>query len=980
VTRLNGVDFLALGALPAPRVEPREAQALVSRHFGFDSGVEPLGSQQDSNFLLRTDGEILGVLKLSNPAFTAIELDAQDAAVKHLAREAPQLRLPALVTRDGLPLVTSVNTAAGPARARVLAYLPGGSLADCGYLAPGLIGQLGAIAATVSIALRNFDHEGLERRLQWDPQYADRVVDLLIGHVPDSAERERLTSATAAAWARLDDLAADLPRQAVHLDINDDNVICSPLSRDRRLDGVIDFGDVTTSWAVSELAAGMASVLFHPGSEPCSVLPFVRAFHHRRALSEAEVDALWPLVALRAVVLVLSGVQQAELDGGENAYVADALGKQRRALEQALSVPLEVMTALLRDDLGLPVRPPVLPQFRPVIADLDPDYCLELDLSPASPSVDDGAWVEHDLADRLAAAALEARDSQAQAVHTRFGAAMLPASRMLSASSPATVSTGIDVWLGQRVTVTAPWSGQLSRIADDRLVVAGDGVDFSLTWSEAADVATAGSIQAGDSVLTLAAGAWIRLRLQAAGTALLPDLVRPEYGPGWLSLAADPAPLLGLPSAAPQRSSGDLLNRREAVVAPVQEHYYREPPQIERGWRHHLIDTSARVYLDMVNNVTALGHAHPGVVKAMTGQLRRLNTNSRFHYSALVEFAERLTALLPDPLDTVFFVNSGSESVDLALRLAFAATGHADVVAVREAYHGWTYAADAVSTSTADNPHAPTTRPPWVHTVEAPNTYRGRYRGVESVRYAEDAVAVIDDLAASGTPAAAFIAEAYYGNAGGMALPDGYLQQVYAAVRRHGGLAIADEVQVNYGRLGGWFWGFEQQQVVPDVVTAAKAIGNGHPLGAVITSKAIAHRFEEQGYFFASTGGSPVSAVAGLAVLDALQADGLQPNAARVGAHLKARLSDLARRHQLIGAVHGDGLYLGVEFVRDRDTLEPATQETYAVCERLRELGVIMQPTGERMCVLKIKPPLCIDVEGADFFADMLDRVLTEGW
>jgi 4-aminobutyrate aminotransferase-like enzyme len=522
------------------------------------------------------------------------------------------------------------------------------------------------------------------------------------------------------------------------------------------------------------------------------------------------------------------------------------------------------------------------------------------------------------------------------AVVTRFGEARLTASTVLAGVSPATVATGIDLWTAAPVELPA------------RLTVRGDGTRRHVS-------------------------------LPAEGAPEVPPLVRPEYAAGWLSLVADPGPLLGLPAVA-TASGDDLLRRREASFASVQEHYFADPPRIERGWRHHLAATSGRVYLDMVNNVAVLGHSHPRVEAAAARQLRRLNTNSRFNYASVVEFSERLAGLLPAPLDTVFMVNSGSEAVDLALRLALVATGHQDVVAVREAYHGWTYASDAVSTSTADNPNALSTRPPWVHVVDAPNSYRGRYRGSESVRYSADAVLAIGELAGRGRPPAAFLAEPFYGNAGGMPLPDGYLAAVYAEVRRHGGLAIADEIQVGYGRLGRWFWGFEQQGVVPDVVTVAKATGNGYPLGAVVTSRAIAERYRDAGYFFSSTGGSPVSSVVGLAVLDVIRDEGLQANAARVGAQLKARLEELAVRHSLIGAVHGSGLYLGVEFVRDRGTLEPATEETMAICDRMLELGVIIQPTSDRMCVLKIKPPLCLDVAGADFFADALDRVLAEGW
>ena len=289
-------------------------------------------------------------------------------------------------------------------------------------------------------------------------------------------------------------------------------------------------------------------------------------------------------------------------------------------------------------------------------------------------------------------------------------------------------------------------------------------------------------------------------------------------------------------------------------------------------------------------------------------------------------------------------------------------------------------ATDAVSTSMADNPNALATRPDWVHTVESPNSFRGKFRGADAGRYAAEAIAQIEGLTADGRAPAAFIAEPVYGNAGGMALPDRYLEQVYAAMRACGGLAIADEVQVAYGRLGNWFWGFEQQNVVPDIVSVAKSTGNGSPLGAVITSRAVADGFRSQGYFFSSTGGSPLSCAIGMTVLDVLRDERLQENAARVGAHLKARLQALQHKHPIIGTVHGIGLYLGVEMVRDAETLEPAPEETSAICDRMLELGVVIQPTGDHVNILKTKPPLCIDLEAADFYVDTLDRVLTEGW
>jgi 4-aminobutyrate aminotransferase-like enzyme/Ser/Thr protein kinase RdoA (MazF antagonist) len=920
---VGGVDFFAHGGLPVPQVTILQAER-VAAMFGLTVRAQPLGSQQDSNFLLADGGSVLGVLKIANPAFSAAEIEAQDVAAAHIAAACQDLRV-ATVTHG--PAEVPVD--GGAALARVLRFLPGGTLAGAGrYLSPRIVAGLGAVAGQISLALSSFEHPGLDRVLQWDLRHALRVVDALAGHVRDEDLRDQVTAAAHAAWDRVEPLAGRLPWQAVHGDVTDDNVVCRLERGLRTPDGIIDFGDLTSSWAVGELAVAITSVLRHAGAEPCSVLPAVRAFGGLRPLSAAEAAALWPLVVLRAAVLVVSGEQQAAIDG-VNDYVTGALEHERRLFERAMSVPAEVMTGLILAELGLAGEPPQAPSG---IASALGQVAV-LDLSAQSDAVDAGAWLEPGLEDRLATALLaEGYD----AVVTRFGEARLTASTMLAGVSPATVATGIDLWTARPVELPA------------RLTVRGDGTRRHVS-------------------------------LPAEGAPEVPPLVRPEYAAGWLSLVADPGPLLSLPAAATVLPD-DLLRRREASFAAVQEHYYADPPRIERGWRHHLTATDGRAYLDMVNNVAVLGHSHPRVEAAVARQLRRLNTNSRFNYASVVEFSERLAGLLPAPLDTVFMVNSGSEAVDLALRLALVGTGHRDVVAVREAYHGWTYASDAVSTSTADNPNALSTRPPWVHAVDAPNSYRGRYRGSEAVRYSADAVLLIGELAGRGRPPAAFLAEPFYGNAGGMPLPDGYLAAVYAEVRRHGGLAIADEIQVGYGRLGRWFWGFEQQGVVPDVVTVAKATGNGYPLGAVVTSRAIAERYRDAGYFFSSTGGSPVASVVGLAVLDVIRDEGLQANAARVGAHLKARLEDLAVRHSLIGAVHGSGLYLGVEFVRDRGTLEPATEETMAICDRMLELGVIIQPTSDRMCVLKIKPPLCLDVAGADFFADALDRVLAEGW
>lgn len=961
-----GFNFLEQRELPAPQVSEAAAQEIVATHYGLAARVQSLGSQQDKNFTVHEDdGTVRGVLKIANPAFTGEEIAAQDAAAQLIADAEPELRVAVTLQNTAGERCTALTgLVEGTAYARLLKYLPGGTLLESAYLTPAKVAGLGDVAGRVSRALRDFAHPGLDRILQWDLRFGMTVVDELATHVADEDLRKRLQNAAREAWARISVLDPDLPRQAAHIDLTDANVVVSPRGEP---DGVIDFGDLSHTWAVSELAISVSSVLGHAGADVTSILPAVAAFHAVRPLSPAEVDALWPMVVLRTAVLIVSSAQQAVLDP-DNDYVTEQSDGEMRMFELATSVPVDVMTAVIRAHLGMAERPHPVKVAAQMVA-VDRAAAVTLDLSTTSDLYDSAFISPEDAAET-------AIRQGAPLVVTRYGEARLCNAARLSQDAPDVVATGLDLWTAADTDLAAPWDGDVSDDASGRITLHGE--QFELIVTGVAPGAR-GALRAGEVLGRCAAHTRVGLTVQPVDAPGAPAFTRADLAPGWLAHTRDPRPLLGLSPLA-QGAHDDLLARREASFAPVQEFYYRTPPQIERGRRHYLMSTEGRSYLDMVNNVTVLGHAHPRIAATAARQLRKLNTNSRFNYAAVVEFSERLAALLPDPLDTVFLVNSGSEASDLAIRLATAATGRRDVVAVREAYHGWTYGTDAVSTSIADNPNALATRPDWVHTVDSPNSFRGRYRGAEASRYADDAAAHIAELIAEGRPPAAFICESVYGNAGGMALPDGYLQQVYAAVRAGGGLAISDEVQVGYGRLGQWFWGFEQQDAVPDIVSVAKSVGNGYPVGAVITSRAVADAFSSQGYFFSSTGGSPLSCAIGMTVLDVLRDEGLQDNALRVGGHLKTRLEALRDKHPLVGTVHGFGLYLGVEMIRDPQTLEPAPEETSAICDRMLELGVIIQPTGDHQNILKTKPPLCIDVEAADFYVDTLDRVLTEGW
>jgi 4-aminobutyrate aminotransferase-like enzyme/Ser/Thr protein kinase RdoA (MazF antagonist) len=959
--------------LPRPRLTLAQATDLARDSFGVTGAVTELGSHQDRNFRIETDTAIF-VLKVSNPAIATVELEAQNAALAHLGGLG--LDLPAAVAGIDGKRIERITVDGQNLDLRLLTYVDGHPLTDSVRLTTGQVRSLGDVAGRIVRGLADFEHPGTDRFLQWDLRRGGAVVDALLADVNDEAHRELLRVVTDEARQQLAPIQAGLRVQTIHGDLTDDNVVIH--DADDMITGVIDFGDVAQGWLVAELAATCACVLYRSPQHPLAILDTIEAFTTQVPLSDAELAALWPLIVLRTAVLVVSGEQQVHLDG-DNDYADANRAREWLAFATAADLDGAQIEALIRFTVT-GTDAPIKAAAHTLLGQLDPAAII--DLSVTSAAFDAGIWLESGVDERVAT------DAAARLGHsvTRYGEYRLSQTRIDTGTESITLALGIEVFLPVGSVVSAPVDATIVVVDTDTVRLEAAPYDLWLTGIDLG-VVDGQTVVCGMALGTVAQRpdakphgiAPLSVQASRLGGIRPPFFVAPSGAALWQRVCPDPSWLLGLATARPIADPAELLKRRDASFARVQEHYYQAPPQIERGWKHHLIDTHGQSYVDMVNNVTTVGHGHPRIAEAARSQWSLLNTNSRFHYDELVQFTERLAELAPDPLDTVFLVNSGTEAVDLALRLALSYTGHDTVLSVREAYHGWSMAADAVSSSVADNPRAFESRPDWVHLVEAPNAVRGKYRGMQSApQYLGDFDDDLESLDEDGRTVAAFIAEPVFGNAGGVLLPDGYLTGVYDRVRERGGLCIADEVQVSYARLGEHFWGTEQQNVVPDIITIAKAMGNGHPLGAVITRRDVAERFADDGPFFSSAGGSPLSCRIGLTVLDVMRDEGLQRNAQVVGRHLKQGLEQLGERFDIVGAVHGMGLYLGVELVSDRAEFTPATALAIRICDELLLRGCIVQPTGDFKNVLKIKPPLCLSIASADHFLHALADVLVD--
>ena len=421
------------------------------------------------------------------------------------------------------------------------------------------------------------------------------------------------------------------------------------------------------------------------------------------------------------------------------------------------------------------------------------------------------------------------------------------------------------------------------------------------------------------------------------------------------------------------RDISKTLARRHQHISDLLSISYVQPIHMSQSIFQYMYDTDGNTFLDAYNNIPHVGHSHPKVVAAGRKQMAQLNTNTRYLYDLLPEYAEKLLAKFPASLNKVFFVNSGSAASDLAIRMARAHTGREDIMVLEQGYHGNTQIGIDISDYKFNNPKG-TGQKEYILKTPLPNTYNSKYSGeLASDLYARDAILQIQSLKNS---IAAFIAEPIVGCAGQVPLAKGYLKQVYPAIRQQGGICISDEVQTGFGRLGSHYWGFEMHEVLPDMVILGKPIGNGHPMAAVVTTDEIAASFAKGVEFFSSFGGNPVSCAIGISVLEVIEEEGLQENARVVGELIKNLMTDLQVTYPCIGDIRGSGLFLGFEMINP-ETNAPAPQLAHFIKNELRKKHILISTDGPYDSVLKMKPSLCFSKENAHELIAAMEEVLS---
>ncbi len=986
---------------------------VVRTHWGVDSTLAPLPGEYDLNFLV--SGGVDGVLKVMHAGCVRRDVEMQVALLETLA-QTKDLLLPNIVPATNGASIIALDIDDGPPRlAWMISRLPGTLLCDVPVRTPQLLAEIGSLIARLHQAMAGFEHSSLERALKWDIRQAEWIRPHLT-LIQDPKRHAFLGALLDAFSSQYGPLLAQLPTQAIHNDINDYNLlVATDAEGGQHVAGLFDFGDMIACPTIADLAIAGAYCIMDMLDPLQGLVALIAGYAEVRPISEVEAAALWPLVLTRLAVSVVN-CAMIKQERSDDPYVTVSERPAWAILDRAMQTDPAYAKAAIRQACGHePVQDQAvvtafLEQHR---GDFAPIFGINLagapvlDLSPAGADSPDDPFV-------LDLNRLERRISKMSDNGPVLGSYLEP--RLIynepafqrgkhRASDRRTVHLGADVFLPAGTAVYAPLDGKV--VFSDYCRDSGDYggvvvlehrvpiIDLPfftlyghLSEASVTDVTTGHHVKGGQAFAKLGEcmenGNWpphlhFQLGLEEPAGTSWPGVAYPDEADVWRHLFPNPAALLNLADGEIAYQAPDNLalaqRRSERTVANLKTSY-ATPLPIVRGWRQYLFDDQGRTYLDAYNNVPHVGHAHPMVVSAVHEQMRLLSTNTRYLHRNLVDYADALTARLPDGLDVCFFVNSGSEANDLAIRIARVHSGGNDVFVSGYGYHGIT-SLDIDISHYKFSGKGGGGQQDWVHVVDVPDTYRGKHRGHGAAAgYAADFEAALKGQLALGRKMSAFISEPLPSVGGQIIPPVGYLGQIYAAIRAAGGIAIADEVQTGLGRLGRYQWGFEQQQAVPDVVVLGKPIGNGYPIGAVVTTRAIADSFANGMEFFSTFGGSTTSCAAGLAVLRALDDEQLASNAEHTGTYLLQGLQGLAADYPLIGDVRGIGLFIGVELMEADGT--PATRFAADVVNGLRDRRILIGSDGPDDNVLKIRPPLCFVRADADHLLEGLDNVLRQ--
>ncbi len=999
-------------------ISEEKAAELAERYYNVKGKIVPIAGELDLNFKIDDIKGKSYIFKISRPGTEEDFLDFQEELLEYL--ESIEDIVSPIVYPDieGSKLPVYVDKYGEERFLRLLSWIPGRIFSSVNPHTNGLLSSLGKQCGNLVNALSSFDHLYAHRDLEWDLAQAEWTYKNLKYF---TVEEAKIVVYFQNLYENILPEYKQLRKGIIQNDANDNNIIVSEDLKNPKVTAVIDFGDAIHTQIVNELAIAIAYAVMNKPDPLEASLPIVRNFNKIIPLEGEELKCLYILVAMRLVISVCKSAINKKNEP-ENEYLLISEKPAWDLLKKWKEIPERLAYYSFRSICGFNASPDYDKfiewskaqdiSLKQMFPEVDSDEVFKVDMSVGSSFL--GNVKEYNNL-KLSEIKFEVlRDNQRGKIVCGGYSEARPfystdTFKKESNTGPEfrTVHLGIDYWLADRTAIHAPLDGIVYSIHNNDnekdygyTLILKHKIDKNFSFytlyghlsKDSIDILTENqNVEQGDLIAYVGNryenGGWVpHLHFQVILDMLgnktnFPGVAFPKEMSVWSNISPDPNLLFKNPELEDETGFDYHIIKefRNNHLGKSLSLSYEEPLTILRGDKQYLINYDGKKYLDTVNNVAHVGHEHPKVVKAGQNQMAVLNTNTRYLHNNIIEFAEELLKVLPEELSVIHFVNSGSEANELALRMAKTYSKQKDVIALEVGYHGNTGACVDVSSYKFDGKGG-SGIPDNTHIVPLPDSYRGKHRGElweTGELYANYIKEKIDKLKSENKGVAAFIAESIVSCGGQIELPDNYLKLAYKYVREAGGVCVADEVQVGFGRVGEKFWGFELHDVVPDILTMGKPIGNGHPLAAVACTQEIADTFANGMEYFNTFGGNPVSCAIGKEVLKIIKNEKLQENALEVGNYLKEELLKLKDKYSIIGDVRGKGLFLGIE-LNNPDDIEPLPIKTKYVTNRMKDFGILMSIDGPDCNVLKIKPPMCFSKENADELIIRLSIVFDE--
>ena len=990
---------------------------VLNKSWGVEAKLTKLDGEYDLNFLAVSSSSQPLILKVMRNNCPDWLVKAQISAMQHVEKVANLPSTPKVFLNQSGQSYIEVADEEGNLRVVwALKYIPGQCLANLHSKPLNLIEEIGEALGATTNALRGYKNKDLERTFKWNLLQAGWIDDHLI--CIEDKERYKIVKNISENFSRCLPELKSFNRQVIQNDPNDYNIVVSgDYDKKKSLSGIIDFGDMCISPRICEIAIAGAYIVLETPHPEKSLVALVSGFNRTCPLTTPEIDLIWNLLLMRLAVSVVNSTMLA-IEFPNDPYVTVSQKPAWDFLENN-KINQELLKCRLRKACGKEIVANE-ERIRSWIYKNRGNFgqVMENSLENAplvSLAIENSAIPENPFklsekeAKEIGSDATCENEvflgyyNEPRLIYTapefRFG--------RYKASNRRTVHLGIDIFAPAEVPIFAPMDGEIVAIENRTNVLDYGGMIILKHKTDDSDIfyslyghlnpnfskrhIVGKKIKKGEQFCVLGDisvnGGWApHLHFQIALTTNglendWPGVADPDDLEFFNAICPNPAPILNLPDEKVNflpTQKKEIFNKRKENFSGNLRLSYDDPILFFRGWKTHLFDEWGRSYLDAYNNVPHVGHSHPRIRKVASEQLKKLNSNTRYLHPNQSDLAESILSKLPENFKVCFFVNSGSEANELAIRLAREYTKARGMITTDHGYFGNTTGAIDLSAYKFNKPGG-VGQPDWLELVEIPDDYRGTYKRGDprcGEKFASQIGQAVENLKSKNQKLCAFIAETFPSVGGQIITPKGYLDEVYKLIRKQGGLCIADEVQTGLGRLGDYYFGFEYQKVCPDIVVLGKPIGNGHPIGVVATTEKIANSFDNGIEFFSTFGGSTLSCAIAKEVIEIVDQEGLQSNAQEMGIKLKKGLINLQEKYQSIGDVRGMGLFVGIEFI-DKTGKENTRLCTF-VKNRMREYRILVGSEGPKDNVLKIRPPLSIEADDIDMIIETLGIILAE--